>query len=100
MVSAPSEHSGCRLMARDEHGHQVVTQLLIGGVGIADVHQEAQQAGIPNLRGAVSMLDVRVIVQTERNMQDGRSCNLPCIQLPNCFGHSCSACTIQNCTMT
>ena len=49
MVSAPSEHSGCRLVTRNEHGHQVVTQLLIGGVGIADVHQEAQQAGVLDL---------------------------------------------------
>jgi hypothetical protein len=36
-------------MARDQHGHQVVAQLLVGGVGIPDVHQEAQQAGVPNL---------------------------------------------------
>ena len=95
MVSAPSEHSGCRLMTRNEHGHQVVTQLLIGGVGIPDVHQEAQQAGVPNLRGAFLILNVRANVQTERSMQVERSCHSPCMQLPVSFGHSCSAMSYQ-----
>ncbi len=40
-------------MTRNEHGHQVVTQLLVRGVGIPDMHQEAQQAGVPNLNGAI-----------------------------------------------
>ena len=37
-------------MARDEHGHQVVAQLLVGGILAAQVHKDTEQARILHLQ--------------------------------------------------
>ena len=37
-------------MPGDEHGHEVVAQLLVVQVRIAQVHQEAQQRRVAHLR--------------------------------------------------
>mmetsp|Transcript_30401 Transcript_30401/g.51214 ORF Transcript_30401/g.51214 Transcript_30401/m.51214 type:complete len:264 (+) Transcript_30401:355-1146(+) len=45
-IGRPREHGGGGLVTRHKHGHQVVTQLLVGGLLPSEVHQEAQQRGI------------------------------------------------------
>ena len=37
-------------MSSDEHGHEVITQLLAGEIRISYVHQESQQGWISHLQ--------------------------------------------------
>ena len=46
----PGQHGGGRLVPRDEHGHEIVAQLLVRQVSVAHVHQESQQRRISHLR--------------------------------------------------
>ena len=45
----PRQHGGRRLVARNQHRHQVVAQLLVVGLLAAHVDEEAQQRGVAHL---------------------------------------------------
>mmetsp|Transcript_5626 Transcript_5626/g.7843 ORF Transcript_5626/g.7843 Transcript_5626/m.7843 type:complete len:477 (-) Transcript_5626:346-1776(-) len=64
----PGEHGGGGLVAGDEHGHEVVAQLLARGVLPPQVHQEPQQAGVGDgvVVACLKLLQVHSVLRGQR----------------------------------
>mmetsp|Transcript_11069 Transcript_11069/g.46135 ORF Transcript_11069/g.46135 Transcript_11069/m.46135 type:complete len:368 (-) Transcript_11069:850-1953(-) len=65
-VQAPSQHSRGRLVARDEHRHEVVPELRIRHVRAPDVHQETQERRVRDLAVVAVLQLLQIIRALER----------------------------------
>ena len=65
-VQAPSQHSRGRLVARDEHRHEVVPELRIRHVRAPDVHQETQERRVLDLAVVAVLQLLQILRALER----------------------------------
>ena len=50
LEQGPGQHCSCGLMPRNQHGHQVIPQLLVINVCIPQIYHETQQTGVFDLQ--------------------------------------------------
>mmetsp|Transcript_267 Transcript_267/g.629 ORF Transcript_267/g.629 Transcript_267/m.629 type:complete len:501 (-) Transcript_267:579-2081(-) len=64
----PGQHRGRGLVPRDQHGHEIVPQLLVVDVGAAHVHQKPQQRRILDV-GVIALFELLDILHLARTLR-------------------------------